>query len=145
MHSIWRDIIKNARVHDEASALLRACVQYCVRVNESAMDLAMDFIEYKSEAINKFCTHMNPRASMEAMNLIQLTMDEYNYHKEHTVKELVLSNYELAPLELECYHSTVIRIIFEAYFTSVPNTFPLPPKVLAAGVIIPVSSMAPRR
>lgn len=140
MNYIWRDILKDDYVFDQASSLLRECVQYCVRVKESSMDLAMDMIAYKSEAINRFSAVMSPVAALEANALISGTMEEYNHLKNTTVKDLVARGYELAPLELECIHATLIRIIYMRYFRHVPNTFPLPKKILASGVLAILST-----
>ena len=134
MHNDWKLLALPADVTSSSEALTHICVAYCVNHRESAMDFAMDLISIKTEATNKMMQWVPIKHQAEAAHLIMESTKEYERIKQDLCMELVARGYELAPLELECIHSTIIRSIFSKYIPQFPTTFPLPRKILLTGV-----------
>lgn len=130
MHTKWRLLALPAHITDQADTLIRICVNHCVQTKESAMDFAMDLISIKAEATNKMMQYVPLQHQPAVATLIMDCTREYERVKQELCMELVSEGYELAPLELECIHSTLLRAIFSAYIPNIPLTFPLPSRML---------------
>lgn len=133
MHKEFDPLMRElpARTSGIAQTLLTKMVQYCVRHGEGAMEAAMDMVTYQSAACNKYILaidHLGERYRVQTQ--LAEVNEKFNELKETLVKDLVSSGYELGPLEFECIRCAVLRHVFTTVFSNVPETWPIPARVL---------------